>query len=940
MKDFIRHIAPFLPALLLLVSLAGNVGAALLDVGPTVPEAIPSSPPQHGYPIWYRDLNRVPLELCLSSAPSPNVPGSTMCNLLPGVTFDPAQPMVFPTNFPDEVFWWAADAQVKNGTTRARLIMAVEGAWSTGQIVSGEQIAFARIRFMVDAPVAGTYRIIFPYGERTFVNVPAGVHAIFHTEDVGISVGRFDGALQGSIGPFLSWDSGIPINVNGELFVGDPNVEHTVTGSPVGTNFFRVEGPPGSNLDGLGNSFVQTNLFAITGKILAQPIPTPLLVDKATYSRTATGTQVSIFSTTQPVSNVTDPFAPFPASFALLGTLSSLQSSGVGVPTENMSTNSPPDGKFFSASPVFADPGTLPATVRVTNTADAPPSPVDAPLVDEVTVSQAVYVPAFNSLTIAAASSDKVALPALQAFMSGMSAPLGTLTNGQLVVSFPVTDNSVTPPNTFEIPPQAITVRSAIGGEVTVPVVVHDELDLLPPTGSIVINGGAAIANSATVSLTLSATDNSGTVAQMQFSKDGVNFFVFEPYATTRTATLTAGQGVNTIYVRFRDRAGNVSAIYSDSIIFDTTPPTGSILINAGAASSESPAVTLTLSATDANGVTEMQFSKDGTNFFAFEPYATTRAATLSAGLGVNTIYVRFKDGAGNVSPIFSDSITYLAPAPPTGSISINGGAAYANSAAASLTLSATDAVGVANMQFSRDGVSWLAWEPYATSRQVNLAYIPGDGTKTIFVRFRDSVGNVSQAYSDTIIFDTTAPAGTVAINAGAAVSRSAAGTAAISATDANGVASMQLSWDGITWSAWENFATTRQLNVGYLPGDGVKILRIRFRDVAGNVSAPISDSIIYDTTAPAGSILINGGAGTTTSTAAVLTLSATDANGIAEMQFSKDGGATWFAFEPYATTRNVTLTPAGPGVKTVSVRFKDVAGNVSQSYQASITLQ
>ena len=63
--------------------------------------------------------------------------------------------------------------------------------------------------------------------------------------------------------------------------------------------------------------------------------------------------------------------------------------------------------------------------------------------------------------------------------------------------------------------------------------------DITPPTGSIVINSGAAFTNSTTVILTLSATDTGSGVASMQFSNDGATWSAPEPYATTKSWTLT-----------------------------------------------------------------------------------------------------------------------------------------------------------------------------------------------------------------------------------------------------------------------------------------------------------------------------------------------------------------------------------------------------------------
>jgi cytochrome c peroxidase len=313
----------------------------------------------------------------------------------------------------------------------------------------------------------------------------------------------------------------------------------------------------------------------------------------------------------------------------------------------------------------------------------------------------------------------------------------------------------------------------------------------------------------------------------------------------------------------------------------------------------------------------------------------TTWSSTVTglAG-GNNTISVIATDMAGGVTTLTASIFSNAAQLP--GAIVINGGAAATSSQSATLTLSASGTNPITQMQFSKDGVNFFAYEPYATTRVVTL--LPGEGLKTIYVRFKDSLGNVSQIFSDSIFIDTTPPTGTVTIKGGAAVTNSLSAPLTLTASDPYGVTSMQFSKDGVNYFPWEPFAATRTVTLPAV--DGTKTIYVKFRDSNGNVSPPISDTITLDTTVPTGTIQINGGAATTTSTAATLTLSATDANGVAQMQFSKDGGINWFPFETFAATRNVTLTPAGPGVKTVNVRYRDAAGNVSASLQASITLQ
>jgi streptogramin lyase len=184
--------------------------------------------------------------------------------------------------------------------------------------------------------------------------------------------------------------------------------------------------------------------------------------------------------------------------------------------------------------------------------------------------------------------------------------------------------------------------------------------DDVPPTGSITIDNNAQYTNNRTVNLRLSASDNSGVVSQMQFSNDNVNYSSWETYATTSQWQLTAGDGRKTVYVRFRDGAGNQSTARSDSITLDTTPPTGRISINNGDEYTSNVAVSLTMSMTDSgSGLAQMRFSNNNTSFSSPENYSSTTTWNLTSGDGVKTVYARFQDGAGNwTTATISDNIT------------------------------------------------------------------------------------------------------------------------------------------------------------------------------------------------------------------------------------------------------------------------------------------
>jgi len=213
----------------------------LTDIG------LPSGPgnPRH---------DPVELELCLDDPLCPVV----------GALPDPTRGISFPANYPDEAFWWSGEANFTAGGIDARLVLGAEAAFDTPTVQDGHQIAFGRIRVRLDNAVPGaTYEIVQPYG---VIRATAdGGGRLFYTDDNGCMSGPcgFDRLLTQPVGPFLRWDNGAPAG-----YVGDPNLEHTVTGSPYGTNEFTVT----QVTDGAGDLITpdtvgSTDLFTVQGKL-------------------------------------------------------------------------------------------------------------------------------------------------------------------------------------------------------------------------------------------------------------------------------------------------------------------------------------------------------------------------------------------------------------------------------------------------------------------------------------------------------------------------------------------------------------------------------------------------------------------------------------------------------------------------------------------------
>jgi len=183
--------------------------------------------------------------------------------------------------------------------------------------------------------------------------------------------------------------------------------------------------------------------------------------------------------------------------------------------------------------------------------------------------------------------------------------------------------------------------------------------DTAVPTGSIDINSGSPYTHSTPVTLTLSALDGSGSgVSQMRFSTDNITWSASEAYGPSKTLTLPSGDGPKTVYVKYYDKAGNASLVYSKSITLDTTAPSGSIIINNNAAYSNSLNAALTLAASDAaSGLDAMRFSRDGGQTWTdWEVFSETKSFTLPLGDGTKEVQCQIRDRVGWVST-FTDTI-------------------------------------------------------------------------------------------------------------------------------------------------------------------------------------------------------------------------------------------------------------------------------------------
>jgi hypothetical protein len=490
------------------IILPGIGGPGLAAVGPVSAT--------DGFPVWYKDKAGLRLENCISST-DPLCPAR-------GPLPDENAPLSFPDNYPDEGFYSLASANLTTAPPdpnalkplpgKALAEVALEQAFRGTSVTPGDQITFARVRLkLVGARDNVNYTITSPAGVKTLQTSKPGL--IFDTEDIGIgSPGDFSGALGGRVGPFLTWDTYpndpalVPV-AGKDTYVGDGATPHKITGSPYGSNIFRIEGPgvnPGladacPTVAGPVADCVETDLFSVQGKLATT---SGVTAEQAVYSRSTAGVgTVDVFasSETGPQAIQVSDASPGTKEFDPTGLAGS-------------------EGHFFTrVGYTGAQP---PTAVQVSNTGDVPVSSKVINVVDGVS-GKASFNTDTQLLTVNAVSSDTVGSRVLKVSGYG-SLSAGTFISGALAAP-PLTVTVTSDANGSAVLPVEVTgsARAAI------PVVAQAGPDQSVSTGQLVTLDGSASVGATTFAWTSPAgiTLASATTANPTFTPSSTGTFVF-----------------------------------------------------------------------------------------------------------------------------------------------------------------------------------------------------------------------------------------------------------------------------------------------------------------------------------------------------------------------------------------------------------------------------
>jgi hypothetical protein len=362
--------------------------------------------PDNGFPLWFEDKKGVRLELGINRDrlnPDPLIPAI-------GELKDPANDLKFPDNFPDESFYFLAEAELQVGENgragRARVILALEAAFGgTGAPREGLNVVFARIRVRMDDLIPGLeYKVIHPYGEIDGELMKADDRGrVFYTQDLGIVEGDGTAVLRsGQVAPFLLGTTAVP-----DGYIGDGVTPQQVTGSPfINQNFVKIEWSPINPITNLPEpKQVTTDLFTVQGRRAKR---VGAWLDSATYAGSIGNYELTIQARSDAGQDL-----------RLVGT-------GVHFKLDS-------EGEFYTG---LAQVASLPTDARLINVSDRPPTsyPIKD-FTDRVIVESVIYDRTAKTLTIKARSSDpsavltlpqfndRVLTPNLDSFPAGVAVP-------------------------------------------------------------------------------------------------------------------------------------------------------------------------------------------------------------------------------------------------------------------------------------------------------------------------------------------------------------------------------------------------------------------------------------------------------------------------------------------------------------------------------------
>lgn len=396
-----------------------------------------------------------------------------------------------------------------------------------------------------------------------------------------------------------------------------------------------------------------------------------------------------------------------------------------------------------------------------------------------------------------------------------------------------------------------VKFRDANGNETTClnDDILHDSIApnlafILPAAGAVVHSGNVA---AFTVSGSCSE-DNRSITFSGPGSFSGTTICTGNSFSAILDLT-SIPQGTFQLQASLTDAAGNSETATSPNYFKDTQAPTGSLSINADAATTNDLEVSLGLTGV---GADEMYItntagcSAGGT----WEAFATNKAWTLPTADTLNTVYVQFKDTAGNISSCYSDNITHISTLPalslasPTDGSYVN----LANVSAFVISGACSEEGRPVSIAVTGQSATSATCTSGAWSKTLDLSS-SAQGNLTFTLNHTRTNGAAAPEVNKVFAKDTLVPTvDSFVINSNDTYTNSLSATLASTTTDGIQMYATNAALC-LSGGTWETYNASKSWT---LPtANNTNTVYFKVRDVAGNESDCAFDSIIHDAIVP-----------------------------------------------------------------------------------------
>ncbi|UFS69117.1 Ig-like domain-containing protein [Geomonas sp. RF6] len=441
-----------------------------------------------------------------------------------------------------------------------------------------------------------------------------------------------------------------------------------------------------------------------------------------------------------------------------------------------------------------------------------------------------------GTVPVTASASDNVGVAKVEFYING--ALKAAVTAAPYVYSW---NTSALPPGSYTLSAKAYDAAGNVGQSAGVAVKVAG--DVVPPTVSVTSpTANTAVTGSVTVSA--SATDNVGVTKTEVYDNGTLAFVSNQSSVSYAWDTTRAASGTHALVAKAYDAAGNVgqSSTVVVTVGTDATPPAVA-LTSPLAGSTVRGAVSVSANATDAVGVTRVEFYVQGAiaATTTTAPYSFTWN-TASVANGSYTLTAKAYDAAGNIGRSGTVTVTVSndKTAPSVSLTSPVAGTKVGGTVA--VTAAATDNVGVGKVSFFVNGVlkSTDTTAPYSYS-WTTTAF--ANGSYTLTAKAYDAAGNVGQSGSVTVTVynDKTAPTVTL-LSPTSSYFKGTSLAVKASGTDNVGIKKMLLYIDGVLkyTTTYSSFSTSVALAAGQ------HTIVVKAYDAANNVGTVTKTVTLY----------------------------------------------------------------------------------------------